>query len=99
MSWMRPPVAAGPIERKCKESNGFCATAAMGRHAPAMTERTNLTSQAPVGCCDELNLPFPVAFVIQSESDGASVPHCLLRMLRDDKKSIEPLLLHTLPRE
>src|SRR3954451_1462327 len=27
MSWMRPPVAAGPMDRKCNESNGDCARA------------------------------------------------------------------------
>src|SRR3954467_9256941 len=36
---MRPPVAAGPMERKCSEANGECATA-------ATTGKPNTTNDA-----------------------------------------------------
>ncbi len=40
-SWMRPPVPAGPIDRKCSESNGdagACARTAVGASAHSATQ-------------------------------------------------------------
>src|SRR4051794_24966829 len=46
MSWMRPPVAAGPMERKCRASKGDCAESTAGRMANRKASRRGTSGGA-----------------------------------------------------